>query len=72
MRHGRPGWLAGRVVLAVVVALVARGAAPGSPAVPALAVGALTWAVLTARFDLMPLPHRLRRRFGRVRPGDRR
>jgi hypothetical protein len=44
--------LAARVILAAVVPLVAQLTAPGDPAVPALAVGALTWLVLTARFDL--------------------
>ena len=58
MRHGRPGWLMARMVLAAVVPLVAQLAAPGDPAVPALAVGALTWLVLTARFDLAPRAHR--------------
>jgi curved DNA-binding protein CbpA len=52
VRHGRPGWLALRVVLAVLVPLVASWAAPGDPAVAALGVGSFTWLVLTARFDL--------------------
>ena len=58
LRYGRPGWLAVRVVLAAVVPLVAQFAAPGDPAVPALAVGSLTWLVLTARFDLGPRARR--------------
>jgi hypothetical protein len=52
--HGRPGWLLARVVLAAVVPLVAQVPAPDDPAVPALAVGAFTWLVLTARLDLAP------------------
>jgi hypothetical protein len=54
LRHGRPGWLAARVALAVAVPLVGQFTAPGDPAVPALAVGALTWLALTARLDLAP------------------
>lgn len=54
VRHGRPGWLAARVTVAAMVPLVAQVAAPGNPAVPALAVGALTWLLLTAQLDLGP------------------
>jgi hypothetical protein len=57
-QYGRPGWLAVRVIAVVVVPLAAEQAAPGSPAVPALAVGAGTWLVLTARFDLAPRARR--------------
>jgi hypothetical protein len=45
-----------RVVVAVAVPLVAQVVARGDPAVPALAVGAFTWLVVTARFDLAPRP----------------
>jgi hypothetical protein len=55
VRHGRPGWLAARVVVAVAVPLVAQVVAPGDPAVPGLGVGALTWLLLTARLDLAPV-----------------
>jgi curved DNA-binding protein CbpA len=58
VRYGRPGWLVARVALAVLVPLVAQWAAPGDPAVPALVVGALTWLVLTVRFDLAPRARR--------------
>jgi curved DNA-binding protein CbpA len=58
VRHGRPGWLLVRVLLAAAVPLAAELAAPGDPAVPALAAGALTWLVLTARFDLAPRARR--------------
>lgn len=52
--YGRPGWLAARIVLAVVAVLAAQLAAPGDPAVPAIAAGALTWLVLTGRRELVP------------------
>ncbi len=58
LRHGRPGWLAVRIIAAAAVPLTAELAAPGNPAVPALAVGAGTWLVLTARFDLAPHGYR--------------
>jgi hypothetical protein len=54
VRHGRPGWLAARIVLAAVLPFVAQWVAPGDPAVPALAVGSFTWLVLTTRMDLAP------------------
>jgi hypothetical protein len=56
VRHGRPGWLAARITVAVAAPLVAQVVAPGDPAVPALAVGAFTWLVVTGRFDLAPRP----------------
>jgi hypothetical protein len=58
VRYGRPGWLAGRIVLAAAVVAGAELAAPGDPAVPALGVGAVTWLVLTGRLDLAPRSRR--------------
>jgi curved DNA-binding protein CbpA len=54
VRYGRPGWLAGRIMLAAAAVAGALFAAPGDPAVPGLAVGAATWLVLTGRLDLAP------------------
>jgi len=54
VRYGRPLWLAGRVVIAALVVLIAQLAAPGDPAVPALAAGAATWLIRTGRYDLAP------------------
>lgn len=51
---GRPARLALRVVVAAVAAVVGLLAAGSGPAGPALAVGAATWLVLTARRDLGP------------------
>jgi hypothetical protein len=58
VRHGRPGWLAVRVILAALVVLVAQVVVPGDPAVPALGVGAVTWLVLAGRLDLAPRSRR--------------
>jgi hypothetical protein len=58
VRHGRPGWLAARIVLAALVVVVAQVAAPGDPAVWALGVGAVTWVVRTGRWDLAPRARR--------------
>jgi hypothetical protein len=54
VRYGRPGWLLARVVVVVAVPLAAQFTVPGDPAVPALAVGACTWLVVTVRLDLAP------------------
>jgi hypothetical protein len=54
VRHGRPGWLAARIGLAAALVTGAQLVAPGDPAVPAMAVGAFTWLVLTGRLDLAP------------------
>jgi hypothetical protein len=64
VRHGRPAWLAARIVLTALVLLVAAEAAPGDPAVPAVGIGALTWLVLRGRLDLAP-PARPRPKRGR-------
>jgi hypothetical protein len=58
VRYGRPWWLAARVAVAVLVVLIAQAAAPGDPAVWALGVGAVTWLVRTARYDLAPRARR--------------
>jgi hypothetical protein len=58
VRHGRPGWLAARFVVAAGVVLVAQAAAPGDPAVWALGAGAVTWLARTARYDLAPKARR--------------
>jgi curved DNA-binding protein CbpA len=54
LRHGRPVLLLARVAVAAGVPLIAEAAVPGDPAIPALAVGAFTWLVLTGRLDLAP------------------
>ncbi len=58
VRHGRPVWLAARVLLAALVIVVAQVAAPGDPAVWALGVGAVTWLIRTGRWDLAPRARR--------------
>jgi hypothetical protein len=53
IRYGRPARLALRLAVAIAggtIGVLAAG--PGSAAAPALAVGALTWFLLTARADL--------------------
>ena len=52
VRHGRPLWLAGRVLLAVAVPVSAYIAEPGYPSWIALAVGAITFLTFTSRYDL--------------------
>jgi curved DNA-binding protein CbpA len=53
IRSGRPGRLALRLTAAVAAGTAGvLAAGPGSAAAPALAVGALTWFLLTARADL--------------------
>lgn len=53
IRNGRPGRLLLRLASATFAASVGVIAAgPGSPAAPALAAGALTWLLVTARHDL--------------------
>jgi hypothetical protein len=54
IRRGRPAMLALRVVIAAAVSAGAAVVAGAQPAVPALAVGAATWLLLTARNDLAP------------------
>jgi hypothetical protein len=52
-RHGRPARLALRI-LAAATSTAAIAAAGPHPAAPALATGAATWLILTARHDLAP------------------
>ncbi len=54
IRRGRPGRLAVRLLIAAAVTGVAGAVAGWHPATPALAVGALTWLLCTARNDLAP------------------
>jgi hypothetical protein len=52
LRHGRPVRLALRTLAAAVMVTVAVLAAGPRPAAPALAVGIVTWLLITARHDL--------------------
>ena len=54
LRSGRPGRLALRLGVAAAAAAIGVAAAGPGPAGPALAVGAATWLLLTARRDLGP------------------
>ena len=58
VRYGRPWRLAARITMAAAVPLVAQLTSPADSAVPALAVGAFTWLLLTGRFDLAPRARR--------------
>jgi hypothetical protein len=58
VRHGQPARLAARAAGAVVVGVAGVLASGHGPAAPALAAGALTWFLLTARADLAPPPDR--------------
>ena len=58
IRHGRTGWLVARALAAVTAPLIAQFTVPGDPAVSAVAIGAFTWLVLTARYDLAPRSRR--------------
>jgi curved DNA-binding protein CbpA len=53
-RHGRPARLALRILAAAAASTAAIAAAGPHPAAPALATGAATWLILTARHDLAP------------------
>jgi hypothetical protein len=54
LRHGRPGRLLLRVLIAAAVSAGVAAVAGSQPATPALIVGAATWLVLTGRHDLAP------------------
>lgn len=56
VRYGRPVWLLIRVLITAAAIAGASLVATGDPAVPALAVGAVTWLALTGRMDLAPWP----------------
>jgi len=54
VRRGRPARLALRILAAAAAGAAAVLAAGPHPAAPALATGAATWLILTARHDLAP------------------
>ena len=54
IRRGRPARLALRVLATAAASAAALAVAGSQPAGPALATGAVTWLVLTARRDLAP------------------
>jgi len=54
IRRGRPARLALRVLAAAAASAAALAVAGSQSAGPALATGAVTWLVLTARHDLAP------------------
>ena len=58
IRHGRPGRLAIRTLVAAGVAALAVTVTAGTPSAPATAVGCLLWWAVTARGDLAPPPGR--------------
>jgi hypothetical protein len=58
IRHGRPGRLLLRAVIAAALALVVLQLIPGTTAAPADITGLITWFVLTGRRDLAPPPER--------------
>jgi hypothetical protein len=63
----RPGWLALRVIAAAMAAAIAIVVSGHGPAGPALATGAGTWLLLTARRDTGSLVSTGRRHSARVR-----
>lgn len=58
VRHGQPARLAARAAVAVAAGVAGLLASGHGPAGPALATGALTWFLRTARADLAPPPDR--------------
>lgn len=58
IRHGRPGRLAVRTLIAAVAAAFAVTLTAGTPSAPATAAGCLLWWACTARGDLAPPPGR--------------
>jgi hypothetical protein len=58
VRHGRPARLAGRVLAAVLLSLVAAGSGAGDAASAGVVAGLVVWVVLTGRGDLAPPPGR--------------
>jgi hypothetical protein len=58
VRHGRPGRLAARSLIAVGGALLAAMVIPGTSSAPAVATGCALWWALTMRGDLAPPPGR--------------
>jgi curved DNA-binding protein CbpA len=57
-RHGRPGRLAARTLIAVTAAVIAVTLTAGTASAPATAAGCLLWWACTARGDLAPPPGR--------------
>ena len=53
-RHGRPGRITVRALIAVAVAVAAVVIIPGTPAAPAIEVAAALWWALTSRPELAP------------------
>ncbi len=58
VRHGRPGRLAARTLIAVTATVIAVTLTDGTASAPAVAVGCLLWWACTARGDLAPPPGR--------------
>ena len=58
IRHGRPGHLLLRALVAAVLSLLVVHLLPGQPSGPAVVTGLITWFLLTARGDLAPPPGR--------------
>jgi hypothetical protein len=58
VRHGRPGLLAARTLIAIAAAALGVVTVGGTASAPAIAVGCALWWALTARGDLAPPPGR--------------
>lgn len=58
VRHGRPGRLAIRTLVAAAATALAATVTAGAPSAPATVVGCLLWWAVTARGDLAPPPGR--------------
>ena len=58
IRHGRPLRLAGRILAAALLALIAAESGAGGPAAAGVAAGLMVWVALTGRGDLAPPPGR--------------
>src|SRR5215469_10091910 len=56
--HGRPWWLALRILAAALLAVVAVRAGAGGPAAAGVVAGVGVWLALTVRGDLAPPPGR--------------
>lgn len=58
IRHGRPGRLAVRSLIATATAMLAVTVIPGTASAPAVVAGCALWWALTARGDFAPPPGR--------------
>jgi hypothetical protein len=58
MRHGRPVRLAGRVLAALLLAVIVLHSGAGPGPIAGTLTGIVTWLVLSARGDLAPPPGR--------------